>query len=145
MEFLKQAHSTYHTRYHLVFVTKYRRKIFGTPGLGAYAQVVLKQVTKQYPDIKILEMKTDLDHIHLLASIPPRMAVSDAVRLLKSNSARAMKARFKFLSTMYERMGLGLWSDGFFVSTVGCNERIIENYIRAQGKEDKGQTKFVWK
>ena len=144
MEFLKQAHSTYHVRYHLVFVTKYRRKIFTSPGMSAYVQAVLRNVAKQYPDIKLFEMNTDQDHVHVLASIPPRMAVSDAVRLLKANSGRAMRARFPFLSTMYERKGLGLWSDGYFVSTAGSNEKAIEKYIRAQGKEDKGQTRFVW-
>jgi putative transposase len=144
MEFLKQAHSTYHLRYHLVFVTKYRRKIFSSPGMSAYLLAVFRAVARQYPDIKLFEMRADLDHVHLLASIPPRMAIADAVRLLKTNSAKSMRARFPFLSTMYERRGMGVWSDGYFVSTVGSNERVVERYIRAQGKEDKGQTKFVW-
>ncbi len=144
MEFLKQAHTTYFTRYHLVFVTKYRRKILVSPGMSRYLQAVLKNVTRAYPDIQILEMNTDEDHIHLLAIIPPRMAVSDAVRLLKANSSRAMKMRFPFLSNMYDRARLGMWSDGYFVSTVGVNEAVIRKYIEQQGQEDKGQAKLVW-
>ena len=143
MEFLQQAHCTYNTRYHLVFVTKYRRKIL-KEGMGKYLMAVIKNVARKYPDIQVLEMNTDLDHIHLLAIIPPRMAVSDAVRLLKANSARAMKQRFPFLSNMYEHENLSVWSDGYFVSTVGCDEATIQRYIQRQGQEDKGQTKFVW-
>lgn len=142
-EFRKQAHCTYHTRYHLVFVTKYRRKVLNA-GMARYLQAVLRAVTRVHPEIEILEMNTDQDHIHLLASVPPKMSVSDAVRLLKSNSARAMKQKFPFLSNMYEHDELSLWSDGYFVSTVGVNEGVIQLYIRRQGQEDKGQTKFVW-
>ncbi len=143
IEYRKQAHCTYHTRYHLVFVTKYRRKVFKT-GMGKYLMFVLRQVERKSPEIEILEMETDEDHVHLLTVIPPRMAVSEAVRILKSNSGREMKKKFPFLSTMYEHDDVELWSEGYFVSTVGCDEATIQRYIQAQGREDKGQTKFVW-
>lgn len=125
-------------------MTKYRRKILVQPGMAKYLQAVLLNVSKMYPDIQLLEMNTDEDHIHLLAIIPPRMAVSDAVRLLKTNSARAMKIRFPFLRRMYDHENLGMWSDGYFASTVGLNEETIRRYIEAQGQEDKGQAKLVW-
>ena len=142
MEYRKQAHCTYHTRYHLVFVTKYRRKVLKT-GMGKYLVFAMRQVERKSPEIEILEMETDQDHIHLLAVILPRMAVAEAVRILKSNSARMMKHRFPFLSTMYAYDDLGLWSDGYFVSTVGCDEATIQRYIQMQGLEDKGQAKLA--
>ena len=142
MELLKQAHCTYHTRYHLVFVTKYRRKIL-KGNISRYLEAILRNVCAKYPDIAILEMKTDEDHIHLLAVIPPKMAVSGAVRLLKTNSSRAMKRAFPFLSNMYEHDDMGVWSDGYFVSTVGCDEGVIKRYIERQGQEDKGQARLV--
>ena len=141
-EYSKQAHCTYHTRYHLVFVTKYRRKVL-KPGMASYLQAILKNILRTYPEIDILEMNTDQDHIHLLVSIPPKMSVSYAVCLLKTNSARAMRKKFPFLANMYEHASLGFWSDGYFVSTVGCDESTIQRYIQLQGQEDKGQTKFV--
>lgn len=104
----------------------------------------MKNISKTNPDLEILTMNTDEDHIHLLMIIPPKYAISDIVRLLKTNSARAMKRKFPFLSNMYEHANLGIWSDGYFVSTVGVNAQTIEQYIDQQGKEDKGQTKFVW-
>ena len=143
MKYRKQAHCTYHTRYHLVFVTKYRRKIF-KKNLGPYVQSVMKNVTRVYPEIEILEMNTDEDHIHLLTSIPPRMAVSEAVRLLKTNSALALRKRFAWLKNMYDHDDMPIWSGGYFVSTVGADEKTIQRYIEMQGQEDKGQTAFDW-
>lgn len=139
----KQSHSIYYTQYHLVFVAKYRRKIF-KKGLGSYLMAVMRNIVKTHPDLEILEMNTDEDHIHLLMIIPPKYAISTIVRLLKTNSSRAMNAKFPFLSTMYEHQDMGMWSSGYFVSTVGVNAQTIERYIQQQGKEDKGQTKFVW-
>ena len=143
MEYRKQAHCTYHTRYHLVFVTKYRRKIF-RKNLGPYVEAVMRNVTRKYPEIDLLEANTDGDHIHLMVSVPPRMAVSDAVRLLKTNSSRAVRQRFPFVRSMYDHADMPLWSDGYFVSTVGVDEATIKRYIEMQGQEDKGQTKFVY-
>jgi putative transposase len=105
---------------------------------------VFRNIALKYPEIEILEMNTDEDHIHLMIIIPPKIAVSHAVNILKSNSARAMRRRFPFLASMYEHDDLGFWSDGYFVSTAGLNEYALQNYIKNQGKEDKGQTKFVW-
>ena len=143
MEYRKQAHCTYHTRYHLVFVTKYRRKVL-RKNLGPYVLAVFKNIVRRYPEIEILEMNTDEDHVHLLISVPPKMAVSDAVRILKTNSSRAMRKKFPFIKTMYDMDDIGLWSDGYFVSTVGCDEATIQRYIKMQGQEDKAQMKFDW-
>lgn len=142
IEYRKQAHATYHTRYHLVFVTKYRRKVL-KEGMGRYLVSLLRAIEKQSPDIEILEMKTDQDHIHLLVVIPPKRAVSDIVRILKSNSSRFMKRKFPFLSVMYDYDDLNLWSDGYFVSTIGCDEATIQRYIQHQGQEDKGQARLA--
>ena len=143
MEYRKQAHCTYHTRYHLVFVTKYRRKIF-RKNLGPYVQSVIKNVTRKYPEIEVLEMNTDEDHLHLLASIPPRMSVSEAVRLLKTNSSRAMRMKFPFIKIMYDHADMPLWAEGYFCSTVGVDEETIQRYIEMQGQEDKGQATLDW-
>ena len=140
MEFRKQAHTTYYTRYHLVFVTKYRRKVLRA-GMGAFCASVMKRVTTHYPDIVLIEVNTDDDHIHLLVSIPPKMSVSKAVNLLKTNSARVMRQKFSIIQKVYDRH-IGFWSDGYFVSTVGVNEEQIRKYIEHQGEEDSAGTRI---
>lgn len=102
----------------------------------------LKQVKEYYPELDILEINHDIDHIHILLVIPPKMSVGQVVRILKSNTSRDMKKKFPFLKEVYWGTD-GIWSDGYFVSTVGINAKIIKNYIEQQGKEDSGQAQLV--
>ena len=100
-------------------------------------------ISKVYPDIEIKEVNTDLDHMHVMVSIPPKYPVSKVVNLIKSNTGRRLRERFKFLDKLYVRQE-GIWSVGYFVSTVGINEDIVRQYIKRQGDEDRGQTKFAF-
>ncbi len=141
MKFKKQTNCIYYCLYHLVFTTKYRRKIFND-GTFAYMKERLKQLYDYYPEIEIQEINHDKDHIHMMISIPPKMSIGQVVRIIKSNIAKDMKKKFPFLKEVYWGTD-GIWSDGYFVSTIGINEKIIKNYIEMQGKEDLGQTEFV--
>ena len=141
MEYRRLSHSVYHCQYHLVLPTKYRRKIFND-GLKAYLDLKLKEIQKYYPRITIDEINHDQDHIHMLVNIPPDMAVGSAVRIIKANTSREIKTKFPFLKDVYWGTD-GIWSDGYFVSTVGLNEKTIRKYIEQQGQEDTGQAKLV--
>ena len=124
-----------------MLATKYRRKVFND-GIFAYIQERLKQIKDHYPELDIIKINHDLDHIHILAVIPPRMSVSEVVRIIKSNTSKDIKKKFNFLKDVYWGTD-GIWSDGYFVSTVGINEEIIKKYIEQQGKEDSGQAQLV--
>jgi putative transposase len=141
MKYNRQAHAVYYNRYHLVFATKYRRKIFGKRGMAEYMKVIMKTIQRRHPEIEVFEANTDDDHLHVLASIAPKMAVSEAVRILKSNTARMMTTKFPFLKQVYYGE-MAIWSVGYFCSTVGANERTIQAYIEHQGKEDSGQAQL---
>ena len=140
MQYAKQGHAIYYIRYHVVVATKYRRKILN-PGMGSYLKIKVREVRKQYPDIHFVEVNTDKDHMHLLIALPPKLPVSDAVRIIKTNTAKAMREKFRFLDTVYWG-SKGIWSVGYFVSTLGVNEKIIQKYIQLQGREDSGQAKL---
>ena len=141
MKYRKQSHCVYYCEYHLVFATKYRRKIFND-GIFSYMKERLKEVKSHYPELDIIEINHDVDHLHLLMLIPPKMSVGQVVRILKSNTSRDLKKKFKFLKDVYWGTD-GIWSDGYFVSTVGVNEAIIKRYIENQGNEDSGQAQLV--
>ena len=140
MEIIKLAHCVYQCDYHIVLVTRYRRKVLNE-GIFAYIEKKLAEITGHYPLIKIKVGKQDRDHVHMLVSIPPTMAVGNAVGIIKQNIAREIKQKFPFLKQVYWGSD-GVWSDGYFVSTVGINEEVIKAYIESQGKKDTGQTKF---
>ena len=137
---MKQGHCAYRCEYHLILVTKYRRKVFNE-GSYSYFQEIMKGICEKIPEVKILEMNQDSDHIHILASIPPKMRVSDVVRHIKSNSGRLMRKKFEYIRKTYWGSD-GIWSDGYFVSTVGVDETVIQKYIQKQGQEDRGQAQL---
>jgi len=140
MEYQKQAHAVYYTRYHIVVSTKYRRRIL-KEGVGDYLKKLIYEVSKSHPDIEIVEVNTDLDHMHFLASIPPKYSVSEVVGKIKANTGRKMRQKFKFLDQVYWGVE-GIWSIGYFVSTVGINETVVRKYIENQAREDSGQAKL---
>ena len=140
MKYRKQSNCVYCCEYHIVMSTKYRRKIFNE-GIFSYFNERLKQIVEHYPQIEIIEANHDKDHVHLLISIPPKMSVGSAVRIIKSNISVKLKEKFPFLKKVYWGTD-GIWSDGYFVSTVGINERVIKRYIEGQSEEDSGQVKL---
>ena len=140
MEYRKQAHAVYYAQYHVVVSTKYRRKIL-KEGVGEYLKKLILEISKSHPDIEIMEVNTDLDHVHFLVSIPPKYSVSEVVGKIKANTGRKMRKKFKFLDQVYWGVE-GIWSIGYFVSTVGINESVIRKYIENQSQEDSGQAKL---
>jgi putative transposase len=140
MEYSKQGYSVYYARYHLVISTKYRRKILKA-GFGEYLKKLIVAIGKQNPDIEIIEVNTDVDHVHILLSIPPKYSVSEVVKKFKAKTGLGMRRKFPFLEKVYWGSG-GIWSIGYFVSTVGITEETIRKYVQMQGKEDSGQAKL---
>lgn len=131
-------HSTYQHQYHIVWGTKGRRKI-----LQPYVLPELKKsfydVVKQHPTLWIEICNTDQDHVHVQMEIPPNILVADAVSKLKSHSSRVLRKKFKFIREIYLEKD-GIWSVGYFSSTVGLNETQIRKYIEWQGKKDNPRT-----
>lgn len=138
MRIRQLSHSTYSLQYHLVWGTKYRKKI-----LKDYVKKELirsfKETIKKYPTLYLTTVNTDQDHVHLQLEIPPNIAISDAVEVLKSNSSSALKKKFKFIRGIYIYAD-GIWSVGYFVSSIGLNEGRIRRYIEYQGKKEEPRT-----
>jgi putative transposase len=136
--FRHTSHSVFLCDYHIVFSTKYRRKIINE-GIKAFIRARIETIHEHYPDLQFKTVNTDKDHIHLLVSIPPSWSVGKVVGIIKTNTAKSMKAEFPFLKQVYWGTD-SIWSEGYFVSTVGINEQIIKRYIEHQGQADAGQS-----
>ncbi len=119
--------------YHIVWGTKYRYKYLKEYVVAAVRESFSETCTL-YPTLHIETMNTDRDHIHIQIEIPPNIEVSKAVQVLKQNSSRHLKKKFPFIRRMY--LEKGIWSVGFFSSTVGLNETQVRRYIEWQGKQD---------
>jgi len=139
MKLHRQAHVVYKTQYHLVWVTRYRRKIL-EGGLATYFKKALLEVREFHPDSYIEEIGVDRNHVHMI--IPPKYSVSEVVATLKSRTSRQLKEKFPHVLKKTYWDGGGLWARGFFASTVGINETIIRNYVRYQGEQETGQAEL---
>ena len=137
MKFRKSTHSVYKTEYHLVWIPRYRRKIF-VSGVKQYAETILKNIPNLEPDIEVIKLNVQLDHVHMVIVVPPRVAVASVVQFIKSRSAKIIKAKFPFLEKVYHT-GDGIWSRGYCVSSVGIDEKEILAYVTYQDREDRGQ------
>ncbi len=131
-------HSTYQHNYHIVWATRGRRNI-----LQSYVKPELlasfRETIKKYPTLHLVTMNIDQDHVHLQIEIPPNIAVSDAVSRLKANASLHLRKQFKFIREIYLEKN-GIWSVGYFSSTVGLAEERIKKYITWQSKREKAQT-----
>ena len=137
MRYRKSAHAVYKTEYHLVWIPRYRRKIF-VKGIQEYAAKTLSHIPELDPDIEVIKLSIQIDHVHMVIVVPPRIAVAEVVQFIKSQSAKKLKAKFPFLHKAYASKD-GIWSRGYCVSSIGLNEKEILAYVKYQEKEDKGQ------
>lgn len=139
MRILHLQHSTYQHQYHIVWGTKYRRKY-----LKDYVRSELRrsiyQFIKQEPTLYLHALNTDQDHVHLQLEIPPTLAVATVVQRMKIHTAKHLKKKFPFIKRIY--LDNDIWSVGYFSSTIGLNEQMIERYIASQGKKELPQVAF---
>lgn len=129
-------HSTYQHQYHIVWGTRYRRK-FLKPYVKAAFLASLHDTLKKYPTLHLEAINTNEDHVHLQIEIPPNILVAAVVGKIKGASSVHLKKQFKFIREMY--LEGGIWSVGYFSSTVGLNEAQVKRYIGWQGKKDLPQ------
>lgn len=127
------AHTRWNCRYHIVFIPKCRRKeIYGTVREDVVA--IIKRLCEM-KDVEIIEGHACIDHIHLLVKIPPKTSVSYFVGYLKGKSALMLFDRHANLK--YKFGNRNFWAKGYYVSTVGLNEKTIAKYIKEQEAEDR--------
>ncbi len=126
-------HSTWECQYHVVFTPKYRKKVlFGL--IRNELKEVLHRLARQ-KECTIEEGHLMPDHIHMLISIPPKHAVAQVVGFLKGKSSIWIAQNIANKQRNFT--GHKFWARGYFVSTVGVDEKTIRTYIQNQDAEDK--------
>ena len=125
-------HSVWDCKYHVVFIPKCRRKtLYGD--LRKYLGEVFRRLAQQ-KDSRIEEGHLLSDHVHMLIAIPPKYAVAQVVGFIKGKSAIHLARVYGERKRNF--VGQHFWARGYFVSTVGRDERVIRAYIEKQEQED---------
>jgi len=129
----KGNHCAYETHYHIVFPVKYR-KILLCNRIARDILEIAEEITERYA-IEFEKIGCDKNHIHILCSFHPKYSVGSIVRTFKSITAREIFKRRPEIKK--ELWGGELWSDGYYVGTVGekGNWQVVENYIKNQGQK----------
>ena len=127
------SHTTYNCKYHIVIIPKYRRMVIYRK-LRKDIGAILRAVAERKPGVVIHEAEACPDHIHMLMTIPPKYSVSSFMGYLKSKSTLMIFDRHANLKYRYGNRHF--WCRGYFVDTVGKNEKKIREYIQNQLEED---------
>jgi putative transposase len=117
---------------HLVFVTKFRHKVFGDQHL-ARMEEIMRAVCVDF-ETELVEFNGENNHVHLLVNFPPKVALAKLVNSLKGVSSRRLRQEFPDLRRHYYRANK-LWSGSYFAGSVGgAPLSVVRQYIKQQNR-----------
>ncbi|OIP53630.1 hypothetical protein AUK10_02205 [Candidatus Gracilibacteria bacterium CG2_30_37_12] len=138
MTYRKASHAVYDCRYHIVWITKYRRRCLAKPVQESVKKIIEGVCKELY--ITPIAIGMEEDHVHLYLSIPLVHPIPYVVNLLKGRSSHTIFRVEKFkshLKQFYWGEKKSLWAVGYFCATVGIVDgETIKAYVEHQGKED---------
>ena len=115
---------------HLVFVTKYRKKVFSKRVLDALKEI-FENVCRDF-ESELVEVDGEQDHVHLLINYPPKVSVSKLVNSLKGVSSRILRKK-QYPEIQNALWGNSLWSPSYFAGSCGgASIEVIRQYIEEQ-------------
>ena len=133
MDLDTNAHSVFSLHYHLILVTKYRKKVFDDE-ISNRARALFEAIAPTYK-IEVLEWNHDQDHVHIFFKAQPKTELSKFINAYKSASSRVLKKEFPSIKRQ-------LWQDMFWsrsfclLSSGGASIEVIQQYIKEQGSKD---------
>ncbi|MBM4053747.1 MAG: IS200/IS605 family transposase [Planctomycetes bacterium] len=128
----KSSHTVYDIKYHIVWITKYRKPVLRGE-IAERVRDLVRQIWRA-KDIEILKGHVSANHVHIFVSVPPHISVSELVQSLKGKTSRKLLMEYKSLSRAY--WGRHIWARGYFVASSGnVTDEVIIKYIEEQGKE----------
>ena len=127
------SHTKWECKYHVVFIPKCRRKTLYR-ALREHLGKVFRDLALR-KESRVEEGHLMPDHVHMMLTIPPKYAVSQVVGYLKGKSAIHIARVYSERKRNF--VGQHFWARGYFVSTLGRDEKVIREYIRRQEQEDR--------
>ncbi|GAU79303.1 IS200/IS605 family transposase [Fusibacter sp. 3D3] len=126
------AHTQWNCKYHVVFAPKYRRQVIYGNIKGDIGKILRKLCDQK--GVEILEATACPDHVHMVLAIPPKYSISSVMGYLKGKSSLMIFDRHANLKYKYGNRHF--WCRGYYVDTVGRNEKAIREYVKNQLQED---------
>lgn len=125
----KTSHSVYDLKYHIVWITKYRKKAL-VGEVAVKVRDLIREICKAN-DIEIIKGHVSKDHVHLFISAPPYLAISQIVQSIKGKSSRKLLSNFQELQKQF--WGRHFWARGYFVASSGnITDEVVMKYIEEQ-------------
>ena len=139
MEYRSNNNVVFACQYHVIFCPKYRRKVL-VGEVESRLKAIAREVATEM-DVKIIEMETDRDHIHLLVSVDPQWGINRFIKSLKGRSSRLLRVEFPHLRSKLPT----LWSNSYFVTTVGgAPLAVVKQYIENQQTSERPKEREKW-
>ena len=134
MELRTGRHCVFMLHAHLIFITKYRAKVFNEESLSRIESVLL-DVGQQF-EVELSEFNGERDHVHLLINYPPKVQLSKLINSLKGVSSRRLKQEFSEIRNHWVcRKSGSLWSPSYFAGSVGgAPLSVLKQYIEQQNR-----------
>ena len=130
MGYRKTSHSVYDLKYHVVWITKYRKPVLRGE-IGRRVRDLIRQTCVQL-DVQILSGAVQPDHVHLLVSVPPNISVSGLMQRVKGRSSRKIMEEYNEMRRQF--WGRHFWARGYFAASSGnVTDDMIKQYIEQQG------------
>ena len=127
--FRKLSHTLWHCQYHIVWVPKYRFRIL--------TDKVAKEVTNcihtfsEQKHCEIMELNVQVDHVHVIVMVPPKISISEYVGIVKGRTAIRVFNKFRYLKKK-PYWGNHFWARGYCVDTIGLDAEMIRKYVKYQ-------------
>ena len=129
--FQKASHVLWCCQYHIVWTPRYRFRILrNNVGREAYKQI---RISSEQLGPEVVELNVQVDHVHLLVKIPPRLSVSHVIGHLKGKTALRLFSKFPYLRKN-KMWGNHFWARGYCMDTVGVNRRNDQKVCKVPGK-----------
>jgi len=135
------SHTKWNCKYHIVFSPKYRRQAIYKTIKADIGQIIRKLC--EIKKVEIIQANACVDHIHMLVKIPPNISVAQFMGYLKGKSSLMIFDRHANLKYKYGNRHF--WCRGYYVDTVGRNEKVIEEYVKNQLQEDIAEDQISMK
>ena len=140
--FARSSHVLWHCQYHIVWTPKYRYRVLkGNMGRDVYGAVM---IYCEQQGCEVVELNVQVDHVHLLVKIPPKLSVSKLVGVLKGRTAIRLFNKYPHLRKK-PFWGNHFWAKGYCVDTVGVDSEMIRKYVKYQQKQEELQQQLDFK